>query len=147
MIFIKDNLKLLNKKELIKFNIIILITVTCLLLEVVTAGLVYPLITSLLEPDYKFKIFNFDVNNLFNDYSYDLSLQISILFLIFLIFSIKSIIFSLNVFFSLRTLAQVNRRISTELYSKYMSSGWTTISKKYFYYIKKPNNRVSKLSI
>ena len=52
-------------------------------LEVVTAGLVYPLITSLLEPDYKFKIFNFDVNNLFNDYSYDLSLQISILFLIF----------------------------------------------------------------
>ena len=130
MIFIKDNLKLLNKKELIKFNIIILITVTCLLLEVVTAGLVYPLITSLLEPDYKFKIFNFDVNNLFNDYSYDLSLQISILFLIFLIFSIKSIIFSLNVFFSLRTLAQVNRRISTELYSKYMSSGWTTISKK-----------------
>ena len=49
MIFIKDNLKLLNKKELIKFNIIILITVTCLLLEVVIAGLVYPLITSLCE--------------------------------------------------------------------------------------------------
>tara|TARA_B100001057_G_scaffold501285_1_gene623205 strand:- start:1211 stop:2917 length:1707 start_codon:yes stop_codon:yes gene_type:complete len=130
MIFIKDNLKLLNKKELIKLNIIIIISVTCLLLEVVTAGLVYPLITSLLEPDYKFKIFNFDVNNLFNDYSYDLSLQISILFLIFLIFFIKSVIFSFNVFFSFRTLAQVNRRISTELYSKYMSSGWTTISKK-----------------
>lgn len=107
---IKENLSLLNKKEYFKVKINIFVNILVMILGVSVAGLIYPLMQLLLNPenniisdyiiDADFMIF------LNNEYSSHIILGLSIITIYFL----KTCIFSFNVFYTNRTTAEITTR-------------------------------------
>lgn len=127
---IKENLSLLNKKEYFKVKIIIFVNILVMILEVSVAGLIYPLMQLLLNPE----------NNIISDYIIDLdfinflnneySSHIILVLFIITIYFLKTCIFSFNVFYTNRITAEITTRLSNKMYKDLLNAKWTTISKK-----------------
>ncbi len=126
--FLNNKIKvLLGKKQLNKFFLLIIFTIFMALLETLGIGMVIPLVSIIMDPDYLDKVREFIplIKNISNK-------EIILFFLLFVcvIFILKNIIYLFYIYWSQKFNANIRKSLTNSLYNNF-------INQKYHFHLKK----------